>query len=199
MAIQWRNGRLQAGKLRHRIDLVKVSNVQDSTGGFNKSADVLYANVWSSVEALSGMETLVLESQASLVTHQVIIRYIGAAPSWQANTEYPVGYLCEDSNGNLQQAQSAGLSGPFAPQPWNGVAGSFTADGDPSTGIEWKNLGVAPPYTGVTSALQVWFNGRQFQITSVQNPDERNKMLCLMCVEINDSRQQITAQPRDLN
>jgi head-tail adaptor len=198
VAQNWKSGRLRAGKLRHRIDLVKVSSVQDSTGGFNLSADVVYANVWSSVEALSGNETLVMESQASLVTHQVLIRYIGAAPDWEANTEYPAGALCEDANGNLQQAQSAGLSGATAPT-WNATTGGFTADGDPSTGIEWKNLGAAPPYTGVTAALQVWFQGRQFQITSVQNPDERNKMLALMCVEINDSRQQITAQPGDLN
>jgi head-tail adaptor len=146
---------------------------------FNLSADVIYANVWASVEALSGRETLVMESQASLVTHQVIIRYIGAAPSWQADTEYAAGALCEDANGNLQQAQAAGLSGASAPT-WSAVAGTFTSDGDPSTGIEWKNLGAAPPYTGVTAALQVWFQGRQFQITSVQNPDERNKMLALM-------------------
>jgi head-tail adaptor len=197
MATNWKNGRLRAGKLRHRIDLVKVSSVQDSTGGTNWSADVVYANVWASVEALSGMETLVMESQASLVTHQVIIRYIGAAPDWQADTEYPAGFVCEDSNGNLQLAQSAGLSGSTAPR-WSAASGAFTSDGDPSTGLEWKNLGAAPPYTGVTAALQVWFQGRQFQITSVQNPDERNKMLALMCVEINDSRQQITAQPSNL-
>jgi head-tail adaptor len=197
MAIRWQSGRLQAGKLRHRIDIVKVSNVQDSTGGFNLSVDVIYANVWASVEALSGRETLVLESQASMVSHQVLIRYIGNAPDWQADTEYAAGALCEDENGNLQQAQVGGLSGADAPT-WNQTAGGFTSDGDPSTGIEWKNLGVAPPYTGVTAALQVWFQGRQFQITSVQNPDERNKMLALMCLEINDSRQQITQQPGDL-
>ena len=198
MAFNWRSGRLRAGKLRHRIDLVKVSSVQDSTGGFNLSADIIYANVWASVEALSGRETLVMESQASMVTHQVIIRYIGNAPDWQANTEYPLGAVCEDSNGNLQLAQAAGLSGPIAPT-WNTVTGGFTADGAPSTGLEWKNLGVAPPYTGVTAGLQVWFQGRQFQICSVMNPDEKNKMLCLSCLEINDSRQQLnTNQPGDL-
>jgi head-tail adaptor len=197
MATNWRTGRLQAGKLRHRIDIVKVSSVQDSTGGTNLSADTVYANVWASVEALAGRETLVMESQASMVSHQVIIRYIGAAPDWQADTEYPAGFVCEDSNGNLQLAQSAGLSGSTAPT-WSAASGTFTSDGDPSTGLEWKNLGAAPPYTGVTAALQVWFQGRQFQITSVLNPDERNKLLCLMCLEISDSRQQLTAQPSDL-
>lgn len=129
----WQNGRLQSGKLRHRIDIVQVCPVQDSTGGINLSADIIYQNVWASVEALDGTETMVGQSQTSSVTHQVIIRYI---------------------------------------------------DDDPSTG--------AP---GVTAAYQVWWQGRQFQITSVLNPDGRNKMMCLMTVEINDSRQQLTNQP----
>ena len=88
MARNWRTGRLQAGKLRHRIDIVMPSPIQDSTGGFNLSADVVYANVWASIEALSGRETLVLESQTSMVSHQVIIRYIGAAPDWQAGLHH---------------------------------------------------------------------------------------------------------------
>jgi head-tail adaptor len=190
MALNWRSGRFQAGKLRHRIDIVQVSPIQDSTGGINWSVDVLYANVWASVEALSGRETLVMESQASMVTHQILIRYIGAAPSWQADFNYTAGMLCKDSNGYLQQAQGPGTSGSVAPD-WSTIEGMFTEDGDPSTGVPWKNLGVAPPYTGVTAAMQVLFQGRQFQVTSVMNPDERNKMLCLSCTEINDSRQQI--------
>ena len=190
MAYSWKSGRLRAGLLRHRIDIVKVSSVQDSTGGWDASVDVIYAAVWASIEALSGRETLVMESQVSMVTHQVVIRYIGAAPSWQPDYQYAAGFLVKDSNGNLQQAQGPGLSGNTVPT-WNQVAGQLTPDGDPSTGLNWKNLGVAPPYTGVTAAMQVWFQGRQFQITSVQNPDERNKMLCLACVEINDSRQQL--------
>ena len=197
MARNWRTGRLQAGKLRHRADIVQVSSIQDSTGGFNLSADVVYANVWCSIEALSGRETLVLESQTSMVSHQVIIRYIGAAPDWQPDNDYLAGAVCLDANGNLQLALSAGVSGGTAPT-WGTTKGVTTPDGDPSTGLNWKNLGVAPPYTGVTAAMQVWFQGRQFQITSVMNPDERNKMLVLACMEINDSRQQITIQPNNL-
>lgn len=198
MALNWKSGRLQAGKLRHRIDIVIPSPFQDSTGGINLSVDIVYANVWASVEALSGRETLVMESQASMVSHQILIRYIGAAPSWQAENDYPATALVLDSNGYLEQAQASGVSGPVVPV-WNTTQGGFTEDGDPSTGFAWKNLGPAPPYTGVTAAMQVWFQGRQFQITSVMNPDERNKMLCLSCTEINDSRQQITSQPGDLN
>jgi SPP1 family predicted phage head-tail adaptor len=192
MAENWKSGRLRAGKLRHRIDIVRVSPVQDSTGGINWSTDVLYAKVWAAVEAISGDENAAAKSEVSVVTHQVLIRYIGAAPSWQARFQYTPGMLVKDPGGYLQQVQSpGGLSLDVAP-PWNETQGMYTEDGDPSIGtFTFLNLGKAPPYTGVTSAMQVLFQGRQFQIKTVLNVDERNKMLALMCVEINDSRQQI--------
>lgn len=48
----------------------------------------------------------------------------------------------------------------------------------------------APP---ITANMQVWFNTRQFQIESVLNPDERKKVLCLLCLELDDSQNQATA------
>lgn len=197
--IQRRTPTLFAGRLRHKIDLVQVSNVQDTTGGFDINANVVYANVWASVEAITGTEKLAASELISEASHQVVIRFIGAAPSWQALFNYPGAALAKDSNGNLEQAQSGGgTSGATAPT-WNTTVGGFTQDGDPSTGVVWKNLGPAPARTGVTADMQVWFQGRQFQITSVLNPDERTKMLVLLCVELNDSRQQITNQPGGLN
>jgi head-tail adaptor len=185
-----RSPTLNVGRLRNRVSIVRVSPQQDSTGGTNLSVDVLYANVWASVEALSGTDKFAAHEFVSEVSHQVVIRYIGAAPSWLAQTNYLGGALVKDSNGNLQQAQSSGgLSGAIAPV-WNQVQGGFTQDGDPSTGITWKNIGPAPSRTGVTAKMQVWFRGRQFQIETVQNPDERNKLLLLLCTEINDSLQQ---------
>ena len=52
---------------------------------------------------------------------------------------------------------------------------------------------------GITSSMQIWFEGRQFQVEAVLNPDERPKMLVLLCIEINDSTQQATSQPGDLS
>jgi len=52
------------------------------------------------------------------------------------------------------------------------------------------NLGIAPPATAITSAMQVLFQGRLFEIKNCLNPDEKNKMLCLMCTEIADSKLQ---------
>lgn len=56
--------------------------------------------------------------------------------------------------------------------------------------------------TDVFSQDQLWFQGpgtyvRQFQILYVLNPDERNKTLYLMCVEINQSTQQIVGTPSE--
>lgn len=50
----------------------------------------------------------------------------------------------------------------------------------------------------IFTADQVWFQGagtyvRQFQILYVLNPDERNKKLYLLCVEINQSKQQVVS------
>lgn len=197
--VQRRTPTLFAGRLRHKIDIVQVSSVQDSTGGINLSNDVIYANVWASIEALSGTEKFAAHEFVSQVTHQVVIRFIGAAPSWQPTNNYVGGALVKDSNGNLQQAQnSGGLSGTIAPT-WNPAMGGLTSDGLASTGVTWKNVGVAPQRTGVTSQMQVWFQGRQFQVEAVLNTDERNKMLILMCIEINDSLQQNTNEPGGLN
>lgn len=199
MAINWRISRLEAGKLRHRIDIVKVSGAQDSTGGVNFSACLVYAKVWAAVEALDGAtESLMAGSEVSVVPWQVTIRYIFGAPAWQPSFSYPTSALIKDPSGYLQQAQGQIVSGANVPT-WNETEGGFTSDGDPSLGGTWLNLGTTPPYTGVTSAMQIWWQGRQFQIKNVVNPDGRNKMLALMCVEINDSRQQLTMQPGGLN
>jgi head-tail adaptor len=187
---QHRSPTLQAGKLRHRISIVKVNPTQDSTGGTDLSVDVVYASVYASIEAVGGSESMAAGQETSVVTHQIIIRFIGAAPSWQSGFAVLPGALVVDPNGALQQAQApGGLTGNVAPT-WALVQGTYTADGQPSTPFNWKHLGPAPLDTGVNAAMQVWFRSRQFQITNVQNPDERNKMLILGCVEINDSLQQ---------
>jgi SPP1 family predicted phage head-tail adaptor len=48
-------------------------------------------------------------------------------------------------------------------------------------------------FADVDAACRIWFNGRTFQITSVNNPDQRTKMLVLLAVEINDSKEQYAA------
>jgi SPP1 family predicted phage head-tail adaptor len=118
--VQRRTPTLFAGRLRHKIDIVKPTEAQDSTGGTDVSSNTIFATVRASVEAVSGTETFAAQELLSRVSHQVVIRYLA----------------------------------------------------------------------GVNSAQQVHFQGRQFQIEAVLNPDGRSKLLILLCVEINDSAQQ---------
>jgi head-tail adaptor len=189
LSVTRRTPTLPSGRLRHRIQLVRTKTAQDSTGGFDLDQCTLFATVWASMEALTGLEQFATESQVSRTTYQCIMRYIGAAPSWIESQAYLAGALIKDSNGNLQQAVADGVSGATVPT-WATSTGSFTHDGDPSLGLSWKCLGVAPVRTAITAALQIVWQGRKFQITSVQNPDGRSKMLSLLCDEINDSTQQ---------
>ena len=197
--VQRRTPTLFAGRLRHKIDIVQTVPIQDSTGGVDITNNVVFAGVWASVEALNGSETQAAGQELSAVTHQIVIRYIGAAPSWRPDTSYAVGALVKDSNGNLQQAQGdGGTSGAAAPV-WAAATSETTMDGlGASSLFSWLNLGVAPERTGVTAAMMVWFQQRQFVIEAVLNPDERNKMLILLCLELNDSRQINTAIPTGL-
>ena len=114
---QHRTPTLNAGRLRHRIDIVTQTGVQDSTGGWSLADTQVFASVWATVEALSGDEQFVAGTQVSKVSHRVVLRYLA----------------------------------------------------------------------GVTSAMQVRWQGRKFQITDVLNPDGRTKMLALDAVEIGDS------------
>jgi SPP1 family predicted phage head-tail adaptor len=121
--------RLQAGRLRHRIDIVAPTNAQDSTGGTSITDNTVYANVWAAIEAVTTKDNLAVASFVSQTTHKITVRYL----------------------------------------------------------------------PGVTSAMQIWFKGRQFQIVGVLNPDVRTKMLVILALEINDSTQQKTAQSGDLS
>jgi head-tail adaptor len=148
--------------------------------------------VWAAVENLTpGNDQLAAGEFISVTPTVVTIRYIGIAPSWTPITDYLGRALVVDANLNLQQAQSSGgLSGATAPA-WNPETNGYTAgDGDPSTGVTWKNLGPASTRTGVRAGMLVTWNSKIFQIKSVNNPDNRSKMLILICTEINDSMQQ---------
>lgn len=183
---------LFAGKLRHRVDICIVSPAQDSAGGQTQQT-VAYAQQWASIDALSGTDAAAVNSFVPQASHQIIIRFIGAAPSWVAVRNYLANALVVDSNLNLQQAQAGGgLSGATAPV-WNQAVNGLTTDGDPSTGITWKNLGTAPLKTGINAAMRVLHQGHIYEIRAVLNPDSRNKMLALLCVEIADSNQQTTS------
>ena len=119
------SNKLQTGKLRHRIEIVQPSGMQDSFGGVSQDPS-LWSKVvttWANIEAMSGRDQFAASEFVSTSTHRITIRY--------------------------------------------------------------------PRGLTITNAMYVWFKGRTFQITAVLNPDERNKMLYLMAVEVNNSTQQI--------
>lgn len=183
--VQKRTPYLFTGRLRHRIDIVVPTRAQDSTGGWSVNNNTVFAKRYASVEAMSGNEGLATGAQTATGVYQIVVRYIGAAPNWVPLTEYVNHALVKDRNGNLQQAQNAGAAGATVPV-WSTTLNGTTTDG----AITWKNIGPAPRRTGLTSAMQIQWQGRQFQITAVLDPDGRKKMLVIMALEINDSRQQ---------
>ena len=122
--------RLQAGKLRHRLQLVKpYGAAQDSTGGLSLSNTSPVVTLWGSVEAITASDNLADQSFMSKSTHRVVIRYRGPRQA------VPITIAAND---------------------------------------------------------QVYFGKRVFQVLGILNPDERTKLLVILCVEINDASQQTT-------
>jgi len=67
--------RIEAGKLRHRIVIVKPTLAQDTAGGWSEDAENQVATVWASIEALTGRELYAAQQQVSEVTHKITMRY----------------------------------------------------------------------------------------------------------------------------
>ena len=116
---------LEAGKLRHRVELLSPTGAQDTFGGTSATGLASFATVWASVEALTGRELFAAQQVVAEVTHRVTMRYM----------------------------------------------------------------------PGVLAKMVVWFDNRQFQIQAVQNPDERKKMLMLLCLERDDSAREPGGSP----
>src|SRR6266851_696798 len=114
------SNRLQPGKLRHRIKVVRPPGSQDTMGGIPQEQMTVLHDCWAQFEALGGRDQLTSDEFMSQSNYKITIRF----------------------------------------------------------------------FADVDAACRVWFNKRTFQITAVNNPDQRNKLLVLMAVEINDSRQQ---------
>jgi SPP1 family predicted phage head-tail adaptor len=108
---------IRAGRLRHRIQIVKPKLTQDATGGTVIDDDSLVASVWAAIEPLTGRELYAAQQMVSEVTHKITIRWMD----------------------------------------------------------------------GIKSNMNVRFGGREFQIQSIQNPDERHKVLILLSIERDDS------------
>lgn len=117
------SNRIQAGKLRHRIQIVKPNGTVDSFGGVPQDSGdwTVLHDAWAAIDTLNGRDMLGSDQFMKEVNLQVTIRY----------------------------------------------------------------------FPDVDSSCRVWFNKRTFQISATVNPDQRTKMLVLLCVEVNDSKQQV--------
>lgn len=71
-------------------------------------------------------------------------------------------------------------------QTWTGDM-SLSTQEFVSVASHW--ITIRHPHLLITANMKVWFNKRTFQILSVLNPTEQNKLLVLVCSEINDSAQ----------
>ena len=78
-------------------------------------------------------------------------------------------------------------------EAWSGDS-SLAANSFVSTASHWIVIR-NPRSIAITSQMLVWFNRRTFQINAVLNPTEQNKLLVLVCTEINDSTQEVPTTP----
>lgn len=75
-AVQGKNRvNLQAGKFRHRIQIVKPNTTQSATGGWSVNQSTVILTTWATIEALTGTEKFAAHEFAAEVTHRVWIRH----------------------------------------------------------------------------------------------------------------------------
>jgi len=66
---------MNAGKLRHRVTIQKLEEVDDGYGGVTSTWKDM-ATVWSSVEPLKGRELYAAQQVKAELTHRIRIRYM---------------------------------------------------------------------------------------------------------------------------
>ena len=66
---------MQAGKLRHRVEIQDYTETQDTTTGAMTKTWVTVAEVWASIEPLSAKEFMAAQSEQSKIVLRVTIRY----------------------------------------------------------------------------------------------------------------------------
>src|SRR5208282_202757 len=66
---------LQAGKFRHRLQIVLPTTAQDTAGGIDINANTIVKTTWGTIEALSGQEKFAAHEFVSQVTHAIYLRF----------------------------------------------------------------------------------------------------------------------------
>ena len=66
---------MQAGKLRHQIEIQRIEQTQDSDSGEQVGTWVRFASTWASIEPLSAREFIAASATQSKVAARLVIRY----------------------------------------------------------------------------------------------------------------------------
>jgi head-tail adaptor len=66
---------LRAGRLRHRVDVVRVIEVDDGKGGFVPSAQPVATSVPAEVVGLAGREAVLGQALQGISVYQITLRY----------------------------------------------------------------------------------------------------------------------------
>jgi len=66
---------MQAGKLRQRVELQRVSNSQDPQSGANIETWQPLATVWASIEPLSARDFIAAQAAQNQISARAVIRY----------------------------------------------------------------------------------------------------------------------------
>lgn len=125
---------------------------QTSNYGALASAPTLYVGVSSTeINPLGGNNTEPTTGGYARVATTAATWQVSANqdPSWAATTAYALDAYIVDSNGNRQQATTAGTSGSSAPT-WNTTVGGTTTDGT----VTWTLIGPEPQIISNSALIQ---------------------------------------------
>nr|WP_302053761.1 head-tail adaptor protein [Sphingomonas tagetis] len=75
---------MTAGRLRHRVDLLRPDKIKDGKGGWESSFGVVATGVRACVEPLDGREALIERVLEGVSTFRITMRWRGdVAAKWQ--------------------------------------------------------------------------------------------------------------------
>lgn len=66
---------IRSGKLRHMVQIQQITTGKGSSGGATEVAST-FANVWASIEPMSGREFFAAAQRHAEATHVITIRYL---------------------------------------------------------------------------------------------------------------------------
>ena len=191
---------MQAGKLRHRVVVETNTRTQDAQGQ-PVASWATAATVWASIEPLSGAERLQGAEVESTVTHRITMRYLENSTAFvAADVDTGDDHITSAAHG-LATGQAVRITtddtiptGLVAGTTYYAIkvdANDFRlaatyalAVAGTDIDITAQGVGTHTYWYGVLNPRQrLTHGGRTFEIVSVTNFEERDRMLEVMCRE----------------